>query len=344
MEEGKGSRKTPRSGLQGSFVTGAIALVFLIIGYETALFVHKAATLRIEAHRDHPDTVYVIDSALAAALLDIELPVGDEGFPEGASTLFSATEGNPSPSSTKPLPSRASTFSFSTEGVPSSTKSRPIIIRKSAAHSPAVEQVRAARRPVESFRFNPNTVSLEDLQRLGFSARQAQAIDNYRAKGGRFRRPEDFARSYVVADSVFARLKPFIDIPKLNLNQADSVALLDLPGIGPWYAGAIVRYRQRLRGFSTSRQLLEIYRFDEEKYQGLADLIVCPAPAPYPLWTLPEAELAEHPYLSRAEAHGVVLYREHHPAEQCTLEGLKQAGVLSEEHAGKWDQCVIASP
>ena len=69
MEEGKGSRKTPRSGLQGSFVTGAIALVFLIIGYETALFVHKAATLRIEANRDHPDTVYVIDPAPAAALL-----------------------------------------------------------------------------------------------------------------------------------------------------------------------------------------------------------------------------------------------------------------------------------
>ena len=44
-----------------SFVTGAIALVFLIIGYEVALFVHKAAILRIAANRDHPDTVYVIE-------------------------------------------------------------------------------------------------------------------------------------------------------------------------------------------------------------------------------------------------------------------------------------------
>lgn len=336
MEEGKGSRKTPRSGLQGSFVTGAIALVFLIIGYETALFVHKAATLRIEANRDHPDTVYVIDPALAAALLADRsgLPVPDEDVPGGASTFFSATEGTSS--------STSSSFSKSLSS--SSSSSKPVIVRKTAAHSPAVEEVRAARRTVESFRFNPNTVSLEDLQRLGFSAKQAQAIDNYRAKGGRFRRPEDFARSYVVADSVFARLEPFISIPKLNLNQADSVALLDLPGIGPWYAGAIVRYRQRLRGFSTPRQLLEIYKFDEDKYQGLADLISCPPPEPYPLWTLPEAELAEHPYLSRAEAHGVVLYREHHPAEQCTLEGLQKAGVLSEEHAGKWSKCLIAKP
>ena len=56
MEEGK---KKGRSSLQGSFATGAIALVFLIIGYEVALFVHKAAVTRIEANRDRPDTVYI---------------------------------------------------------------------------------------------------------------------------------------------------------------------------------------------------------------------------------------------------------------------------------------------
>ena len=48
-----------RKPLSASFVTGAIALVFLIIGYEVAVFIHKAAVTRIEANRDHPDTVYV---------------------------------------------------------------------------------------------------------------------------------------------------------------------------------------------------------------------------------------------------------------------------------------------
>ena len=57
MEEGK---KRGKSSLKGSFVTGAIALVFLIIGYEVALFVHRAAVTRIEANRDHPDTVYIV--------------------------------------------------------------------------------------------------------------------------------------------------------------------------------------------------------------------------------------------------------------------------------------------
>ena len=55
MKEGKSKSKS----LNGSFVTGAIALVFLIIGYQAAVFIHKAASLRIAANRDHPDTVYV---------------------------------------------------------------------------------------------------------------------------------------------------------------------------------------------------------------------------------------------------------------------------------------------
>ncbi|MBO6081827.1 MAG: hypothetical protein J6P46_02245, partial [Bacteroidales bacterium] len=47
--------------LKRSFTTGANALVFLIIGFETALFVHKAAVARLVADRDHPDTVYVVE-------------------------------------------------------------------------------------------------------------------------------------------------------------------------------------------------------------------------------------------------------------------------------------------
>ena len=306
MEEGK---KKGKSSLKGSFVTGAIALVFLILGYEVALFVHRAAVTRIEANRDHPDTVYIVQR--------VPEDVSEGEVSSGASALLFAEEEN-SPSG-----------------------SSATVIRRNAPHSPGVEKVREQTRRVESFRFNPNTVSVEDLQRLGFSEKQAQAIDNYRQKGGRFRRKADFAKSYVVADSVFARLEPFIDLPRLDINKADSTALLALPGIGPWYAGKIVSYRKELGGFSHPEQLLEIYRFDREKYDGLSDLITCSEPEPYPLWTLPEAELARHPYISKEEAHGIVLYRTHQPREAWTVEGLKKAGVLSQEHADKLSKCRI---
>ena len=299
-----------RKPLSASFVTGAIALVFLIIGYEVAVFIHKAAVTRIEANRDHPDTVYVYVNS------------GEDATEE--ETLSSALLRNPV---------RAN--------APESVS--PSVVRHNAKHSPVVEAVRARSRKVESFSFNPNTVSVEDLQRLGFSEKQAQSIDNYRLKGGRFRRKEDFAKSYVVADSVYDRLEPYIVIPKLDINKADSTALLDLPGIGPYFAGKIVSYRTSLRGYSAPEQLMEIYHFDREKYDGLKDLITCSAPEPYPIWTLSEDELSKHPHISRTEAHSIVIYREHHTPSECTFEGLRKAGTLSEEHAGKLSLCKLQS-
>ena len=294
MEEGKRQKKT----LSSSFTTGAIALVFLIIGFEVALFVHKAAVTRLVADRDRPDTVYIIERPKPKAETEDEAEM------------------------------------------------ETITVRKPSEHSPEAVRVRekAARRPVETFRFNPNTASLEDLMRLGFSEKQAQSILNYRAKGGRYRRPSDFAKSFVVADSVFDRLEPYIDIPRVDINKADSAAFETLPGIGPYFAAKMVSYRTSLRGYSTPEQLMDIYHFDREKYEGLKDLISCSKPTPYPIWTLPEADLARHPYISRDEAHSIVLYRTHQPRETWTLEGLKKAGVLSEEHYRQLSKCVLENP
>ena len=294
MEEGK-RQKT----LKNSFTSGAIALVFLIIGFEIALFVHKAAVTRLVADRDRPDTVYVVERIRQKV---------------------------------------------ETKAEPAEEEKDTVLVSKHAEHSPEAVRIRekAAPRRVETFRFNPNTVSLEDLMRLGFSEKQAQSVINYREKGGRFRRPADFAKSYAVADSVFERLEPFISIPRIDINKADSAAFETLPGIGPYFASKMVSYRTSLGGYSHPEQLLEIYHFDREKYDGLKDLITCSPPAPYPIWTLSERELARHPYISRDEAHSIVLYRTHQPPETWTVEGLREAGILSEDHIKKLSRCVLA--
>ena len=298
MEEGK-RQKT----LKSSFTTGAIALVFLVIGFETALFLHKAAVTRLVADRDHPDTVYVVERIKPAQKAEEDT----ESLEEEVDTAY---------------------------------------VRRTSGHSPDAVRIRekASPRRMETFRFNPNTVSLEDLMRLGFSEKQAQSILNYRAKGGRFRRPADFAKSFVVADSVFDRLEPYIDIPRIDINKADSTAFETLPGIGPYFAAKMVSYRKELGGYSHPEQLMDIYHFDREKYDGLKDLITCSPPEPYPIWTLSERDLARHPYISRDEAHSIVLYRTHQPQEAWTVEGLHKAGVLSEEHYGKLLRCKIEEP
>ena len=276
--------------LPNSFSTGAVALVFLVIGYQVCLFVQKAAVSTVTAHRDRPDTVYVIDSSPVAS--DEKIIIHRSGAAPGAER----------------------------------------VLPKTPSHS---------KRKVESFRFNPNTVTSEELQRLGFSERQAESIIKYREKGGRFRRKGDFAKSYVVSDSVFKRLEPYIDIPKIDLNKADSAEFDALPGIGPWFASRMVSYRKELRGYSYPEQLMDIWNFDEEKYNGLKDLITLTAPEPYPLWTFPADSLERHPYIDRRTARAIVLYRDNNPPEKCTVEGLLAAGVLTPEKAARLSRCVI---
>lgn len=280
-----------RQALSRSFVTGAIALVFLIIGYQVAVFIHRVAVSRIVSDRDHPDTVFMVERPM------------EHDY---------------------------------------------VAVRKDAVHSPAAQSIhqKYSPRQCESFRFDPNTVSLADLQRLGFSIKQAQSIINYREKGGSFARKTDFAKSFVVSDSVYQRLEPYIDIPLLDINMADSAAFDRLPGIGKYFASRMVIHRTELCGYSYIEQLMDINHFDQERFDAVKDLVMVSRAnvKPFRLWTLPEDSLRLHPYIRSVSAHGVVLYRENNPRSAWTVELLEKAGVISHDNAWKLSRCVIASP
>ena len=292
--------KEKKSGLSESFVIGVIALVFMIVGYQTALFIHNAAVVRIAADRDAPDTVYVYETPK--------------------------------------------------EDPPHSIRKNPetpvMSVRRNSEHSPRVSAVRKNLpvKQVENFIFDPNTVSVEELCRLGFSIKQAESIDKYRNSGGRFRRKEDFKKSYVVSDSIYARLESYIDIPLVDLNIADSADFDALPGIGGWFAAKIIAHRNALGGYSYKEQLMDIYRFDEQKYDALEDLITVSTQymTPYPFWSLPADSLRRHPYVSDYEtARAIVLFRDNHPRNEWTVSALEKAGVIDAETAGKLSRCVI---
>ena len=146
----------------------------------------------------------------------------------------------------------------------------------------------------ELFPFDPNTADSTQFLRLGLRPWQVRNIYKYRAAGGRYRKPTDFARLYGLTLKQYKRLEPYIRIEKevmaadvygnireeyprhhydypvklrkgehININTADTAQLMTVPGIGSYYARQIVRKRARLGGFASPKQLLEIEGFPE---------------------------------------------------------------------------------
>ena len=323
-------KKSPEKKVSGTtFKIGAIALTFLIIGYQAAVFIHRTAILRIESLRDSPDTVYITVA------------------PRMPEPSTSGKPRNPAITAGEDVGAGADIAAGAGIGGPPAAATRKYAdtVRRAAAHSPVVNRVRERSRKAENFRFNPNTATVEELVRLGFSDKQAASIDNYRKKGGRFRRKEDFAKSFVVSDKIYRRLESFIDIPLTDINRADSAAFDALPGIGPYFAAKMVEQRRRLCGYSNPEQLLDIYNFGEDRYSKLKDLVCCSPPRPYPLWSLPADSLRLHPYIGGwAEARGIVRFRENSPPDSLSAEALGRAGILPADRAERLARCLIAPP
>lgn len=198
-------------------------------------------------------------------------------------------------------------------------------------------------RSVSRFPFDPNTADSTELLALGLEPWQVRNIYKYRAKGGVFRKKEDFGRVYGLTNRQYRDLAPLIRIgsdyqpytsrgyqnvpygeapdsvpgrrfpaklrqgERIDLNDADTVLLLKVPGIGPYFARQIVHNRKMLGGFYSVRQLLEIQDMPEE---ALPYFEVNPAKVHrLNVNKLSLVELRRHPYINYYQAKAIVDYR-----------------------------------
>jgi competence ComEA-like helix-hairpin-helix protein len=173
------------------------------------------------------------------------------------------------------------------------------------------------------FRFDPNTLDEAGFKKLGLPGKIASNIIKYRSKGGRFRKPEDFRKIYGLTGAKFEELRPYIVIPEavspstastiVNINTADSAALVSLHGIGPAFASRIIKYRNLLGGFCRKEQLLEVYGLDSKRYKGFESKITVSGPVhKLNINTASLEEMKRHPYLKTKLAAAIIEYRGQH--------------------------------
>lgn len=198
----------------------------------------------------------------------------------------------------------------------------------------------AGERRAELFPFDPNTADSTALLRLGLQPWQVRNIYKYRARGGIYRRQEDFARLYGLTAGQYRRLKPYIRISPdflpasslpeaalpgrdtlkypvkikegehIVLNTADTAQLKRVPGIGSGYARAIVAYGARLGGFVSVSQLDEIDGFPKESKKFF--IVSNPRTVRLNVNKLSISQLSRHPYITFHQAKAIADYRRLH--------------------------------
>lgn len=101
-------------------------------------------------------------------------------------------------------------------------------------------------------------------------------------------------------------------IPILDINTADSTALVDLPQIGEVMASRIHRYRERLGGFVSFDQLFEIKGMDSARYATIQPYIILENKEIRKLEVNRDEfkTLLRHPYLEYDQVKAIVNYRE----------------------------------
>ena len=106
------------------------------------------------------------------------------------------------------------------------------------------------------------------------------------------------------------RSAPTLEI--IDLNEADSTALVKLRGIGPVLARRIMRYRAALGGFVSVEQLREVYGFDTSYFEGIASHVtINPDDVKKIDINYADVEqLRRHPYLDYYQAKAVVQLRQ----------------------------------
>ena len=188
------------------------------------------------------------------------------------------------------------------------------------------------------FKFNPNSLNDNGWLALGLSEGKLKVLRNYQNSGGYFKQKEDLKRCYAIGDDFYNKIKNYVVIPRIDnlqtskkeikadnsqpitivkiveLNQADSLQLISIKGIGPFYAKQIIKYRNELGGFLSYTQFAEIWGLDKLDLDKLKDQTQIDTTRIRKI-NINRTEINEfrkHPYINYKEAKMIVNYRTQH--------------------------------
>jgi DNA uptake protein ComE-like DNA-binding protein len=133
-------------------------------------------------------------------------------------------------------------------------------------------------------------------------------------------------------------LKRSTNLIKIAFAEADSIVLQIVPGIGSGLGGRIIKYRERLGGFNSKNQLLEIYGLKPETIEQIWNYFEFSSQINRKIFinTVEIDVLSAHPYISYGEAKVLIAFRKQH-GNYVGPDDLKKIKIFKSEWIDKID-------
>jgi competence protein ComEA len=154
---------------------------------------------------------------------------------------------------------------------------------------------KAAIKPLHLIYFDPNQIDSVQAINLGIPERQVRSMLHYRARGGYFKNPDDFAKLYGLKNELFLLLRPYIkmnpkkksddhfyinqkiskqfndekDNWKMDINNADENEWVLKTNLNKELVRRILSYRNYIGSFTSPYQLIKIYGLPDSIFQKL---------------------------------------------------------------------------
>ncbi len=222
-----------------------------------------------------------------------------------------------------------------------------------------------AKKPTVSLRpFNPNELSEQEWINFGMKPWLAKRILNYRRKVGDFKSKADVQKIYGLPDSVYQQFAPYLLLPEtsenardfagktaatydnrkfesakkpfklqaFDINLADTTELKRIRGIGSKLSVRILKYRDRLGGFTSEEQIKEVFGLPPETLDSLRKYTYVEndfSPKKISLNSVTFEELKSHPYLKFNQSRAIIAYRDQHGQYQ-KIEDIKKIKLMDE--------------
>ena len=195
----------------------------------------------------------------------------------------------------------------------------------------------------EYFNFDPNTITAEESQRLGFSEKQAESFIKWRDKGKKFYVAKDFASTFFVDAKRYQELEPYIkiDLEKLfngkkllDINTATDTDLRAI-GLSADEATRVIDFREKVGYYFANWQIEDALTNKKRANELKSNFYVCASVEirKININTITLDNLEKHPYFSAQQAAATIKLRETQKIN--SIEDLKKTNLFTDKELNR---------